>query len=260
MSWKLNKWVKLFPEHEEFLTELRSRKLDRSSVSELAEEVCSEDRAIRLFMASMIWGFGEAGYGPFRTRRILDSPEASANLRELATIASENGGQAAFDHFADMRNKDRNYLKFLGPAFGTKYIYFAQSAKNPQTTTPVMDAVVRRWFVSNTPDTRLVLHYWDPASYATYVQLLTLWAKELSPEDPLRLDQVEYLIFAGPQSNWPLPDEQESDLSVPELIDRIKAHAEADSSLSAEVAELLDRLETLLDPLVERDNSLGELK
>jgi hypothetical protein len=248
MSWKLEKWTNRFPQHEAFLTAVHEKPLDRAQVASFGEEITSEDKATELFLATMIWGFGNAGYGPFRAKRILDTPDAGANLLELAQIASQKDGLAAFDHFASKRRADGKYLKYLGPAFGTKYIYFAQMAKQPKKATPVMDAVIRHWFASNVPDTRLNLHFWDPSSYAAYVDHLTHWAGSLNPGDPLRLDQVEYLIFAGPRTNWSLPADSDAELSIPELVDRLKAHAETEESITAEATQLLDRLEQLFEP------------
>jgi hypothetical protein len=251
MSWNLDKWIKCFPEHREFLTELNSKALNRAEVARLGEEVTSEKEAIKLFLASMIWGFGNAGYGPFRTRRILDTHSAGAKLLEIAQIANEDGGLAAFKHVANKR-ADCGYLKYLGPAFGTKYIYFAQMAKQPKKATPVMDAVIRRWFAANIPGMRLNLSTWDLASYEKYIQHLTHWAVALSPGNPLRLDQIEYLIFAGQRTNWPSPTELEAELTVLELIDRLKAHAETTESITAEATQLLDRLEELFGPTIEQ--------
>lgn len=245
ISWKIEKWTNRFPEHRTFLTALHENPLDRAHVASVGEEITSKDRAIELFLATMIWGFGSAGYGPFRTKRILDTPDAGTNLLELAQIASQEGGLAAFVHFASKRHANGQYLKFLGPAFGTKYIYFAQMAKRPEKATPVMDAVVRSWFASNVPDTRLNLHFWDPSSYVAYVDHLTHWAGSLNPGSQLRLDQVEYLIFAGPRTNWSLPAESDAELSIPELIDRLKAYAETEDAISAEATQLMDQLEVL---------------
>lgn len=196
----------------------------------------------------MIWGFGTAGYGPFRTRRILDSADAGTNLLKVAQIATETGGLDAYRHVAKIRATNNNYLKFLGPAFGTKFIYFAQKASNPDSATPIMDAVIRRWFAAYTPDTRLILHKWDLDSYKTYVELLASWAENLALGSRLSLDQVEYLIFAGPNRNWSIPADPEPELSVVELVDRLKAYAESDESINAEATKLLDEVERLLAP------------
>jgi hypothetical protein len=61
---------------------------------------------------------------PFRTQRILfDTDNAAARLHQVA-LALEGGGTAA----AYRRFAGDCQLKWLGPAFGTKYLYFAQAA------------------------------------------------------------------------------------------------------------------------------------
>src|SRR5699024_4239650 len=81
-----------------------------------------EQAVVTAFLASMIWGYGTTGYGPYRTARVLTSnPCAIAHLTETAerAQASADGGIDAFDHIAESR-KNTQYLKYLGPAFGTK--------------------------------------------------------------------------------------------------------------------------------------------
>jgi len=138
----------------------------------------------------MIWGYGPVGYGPWRTKRVLDSNEkAGERLAEVARTVAAGGGLEGF------RNIAARPLKHLGVAFGTKYLYFVSLAQPDGDETgsaiaPVLDDVVRRWMAANA-GVRLRTHYWNEKDYERFLDLLDQWGTRLN----LRRDEVEELIF-----------------------------------------------------------------
>ena len=192
----------------------------------------SEDpqAVVTAFIAAMIWGYGATGYGPYRTGRVLTSdPDAVLHLCEVAAIA-QDATQGGLDAFKQIAGKRRGgYLKYLGPAFGTKFLYFLTAAAPGVTETPVMDAVVRRWF-SSRADIVLTTNGWDSASYKAYLDTLDTWAEDLvsgSGDAPLDPDQVEWLIFAnarGDDESWASGIESiaTEDTSVDQLLDLLQ--------------------------------------
>ncbi|MFC7375409.1 hypothetical protein ACFQRD_09070, partial [Brachybacterium sp. GCM10030268] len=183
------------------------------------------------FIATMIWGYGTAGYGPYRTERVLrEDPDALDHLLDVARICHDpsQGGLAAFRYITTKRGGQSRYLKYLGPAFGTKFLYFLTAASEAGEPTPVMDALVRRWFRDNT-DSRLVTAWWDPDSYALYIDRLDEWGRELGG---IRRDEVELLIFTDARGQlgtaWPgsvRPDPVP--LPVERLLDLLAEETEA---------------------------------
>lgn len=169
------------------------------------EEAAAQRQAVvTAFIAAMIWGYGTAGYGPYRAERVLrEDPMALDHLFEVARISHdpEKGGVAAFEHVAKQRQGSSPYLKYLGPAFGTKFLYFLTA--DGVDPTPVMDALVRRWFRDNA-DEQLITAWWDARSYKKYIGHLDDWAAELGG---LQRDDVELLIFTDargiPGNTWP---------------------------------------------------------
>lgn len=144
----------------------------------------------------MIWGYGPVGYGAYRTARILSTPHGEADLFAVAAVVRGSGGVKAFAFVGEERRRRRDFLKFLGPSFGTKFIYFVSKAAGKPT--PVMDAVMQRWFGSNAPGVTLSLEWSAADSYAGYVETLNEWGRELgTPADPLPADDVEYLAFSS---------------------------------------------------------------
>jgi hypothetical protein len=108
-------------------------------------------------------------------------------LQEVA-LAAIDGPVEAFAAMA------RAPLPYLGPAFGTKYIYFCTAAvrvRHGERTAPVLDEVVRRWFAHHT-GARLS-GTWSVPQYRWYLSCLESWGSRLD----LPSDQVEELIFRG---------------------------------------------------------------
>jgi 8-oxoguanine DNA glycosylase-like protein len=138
------------------------------------------------FLVAMIWGYGPVGYGAWRTARVLaDNPHACDRLADLAVVARDHGGLAAFDELA------AKPLRYLGVAFGTKYLRFVTAALSADNvTTPILDSVVRRWLATHA-GLRLNIDDWRSADYRQYFALLTSWSAELG----LTADAQEELIF-----------------------------------------------------------------
>lgn len=184
--------------------------VSRADVTELAAAITDEASALKAFMASMIWGYGTVGYGPFRTSEIIrlnGGPEAlSQQLLDVAQVARTHGGVAAYEHVGDRRTEQRSFLRHLGPAFGTKFIYFVTRA-SAQPTTPVMDSVMCGWFNRNVPDARLVLDWRSTQSYRTYVEHLQLWKDSLDLADA---DDIEMIIFESRSSRETPADMQQA--------------------------------------------------
>jgi hypothetical protein len=138
----------------------------------------------------MIWGYGPVGYGPWRTKRVLDSNEqAGERLAEVAQTVAAEGVLKGF------RNIAAKPLKHLGVAFGTKYLYFVSLAQPEgdeigSAIAPVLDDVVRRWMAANA-GVPLRIHYWNAKDYERFLHLLDQWGARLD----LRRDEVEELIF-----------------------------------------------------------------
>lgn len=210
--------------------------IDRVTVTQLStpghlnagEANAQRQAVVTAFIAAMIWGYGTAGYGPYRTERVLrEDPEVIDHLLEVARISNE-GGAAAFEHIAKKRRGRSPYLKYLGPAFGTKFLYFLTAGVEDVEPAPVMDALVRRWFRDNTNE-QLITAWWDTESYRNYIGHLDNWAAELGR---LRRDDVEHLIFTDargiPGNVWPgtTPPDPEA-LPVEMLLDLLSDEAAA---------------------------------
>lgn len=94
------------------------------------------------FVATQVWGYGVTGYGPYRTRQVLAQPSAEAVLTEAVSLLVDEGAVAAYEVL--------NTLDGLGPAFLTKFLYFAGQAlpdvkgPRPLILDSVLAGVLRR--------------------------------------------------------------------------------------------------------------------
>jgi hypothetical protein len=186
--WNRSSWTSTFPEHAEWLTDLPNP-ISRDDARRLTD-AAAPDGAIQAFLTSMIWGYGPVGYGPWRTKRVLDSNEQAGE--RLAEVAQTIAAEGALEGF---RNIAANPLKHLGVAFGTKYLYFVSLAQpngieNGAAIAPVLDDVVRRWIAANA-GVPLRIHCWSAKDYERFLNLLDQWGASLH----LRRDEVEELIF-----------------------------------------------------------------
>ncbi|MDQ0679739.1 hypothetical protein QFZ30_003121 [Arthrobacter pascens] len=189
--WKGGGWKRWLPEHSNAIESLQNP-LGRSGVTKLCSGVSDEHAAMHGFLAASIWGFGDAGYGPYRTRAILDNnPSFARDLLQFAKVAQTLGGLAAFEHAVNGRRATRNYFRGYGPAFATKFIYFTTKAAPDVETSPVMDKIVATWFRKHVPGSALRLDWHSAESYKHYLTCVKQWANELE----ITSDEVEQLIF-----------------------------------------------------------------
>lgn len=80
-------------------------------------------------------------------------------------------------------------LNRIGPAFGTKFLYFADSGRHDRRAL-ILDKLVAEWLRLNTTF-RVNPVPWAPASYDAYLDQMHEWAEGLEVEP----DAVELAIF-----------------------------------------------------------------
>lgn len=194
VRWSRDGWIRRLGERE-VLRKLPDR-LCRMDVVDVFAAVRDEESAEDAFITAMIWGFGRVGYGAWRTQRILEAnPDAPARLLSIDAVTKAEGGPAGFDEMA------RRPLKYLGVAFGTKYLFFSSEAsKESVPAAPVLDRIIRSWLAENV-QMRLDIWSWkNPQHYRDYCEQLQCWgdARGMTP------GQAEEAIFdyamRGPRS------------------------------------------------------------
>jgi hypothetical protein len=185
MAWPRRRWLEAFPQQADRLASL-PQGLDRARLQDVGASAATDPRSAEFaFIAVMAWGFGNVGYGPFRTQRILtETPNAAELLLSVAKTVSSQGAIAGYRRLAtDCR------LRYLGPSFGTKFLYFTQP-RDGRPRALILDAFVSRWLGRKT-DHNFAVAAWSESTYDEYLDLVHGWAAALGCEP----DVLEYLMF-----------------------------------------------------------------
>jgi len=144
------------------------------------------------FLAVMAWGYGLSGYGPHRTRRIVDAVDGVDDdaivrvIAELQRCADPEAIWRAFSAGGSAR------LRGLGTAFASKVAYFACYDRDAGEGPLIADwrSAWGFWAAEDVWDIRN-----SAALYAQYVETAVAWAHDLS----VRSDDIERALFViGP--------------------------------------------------------------
>lgn len=176
-----------------------SEEIDRGEVCKVVTANLINDSVLPAFVTAMIWGYGTAGYGPARVRWVLTGvrgkgamsavirPDVADRLKAAANVVREEG---AVEGFRYMTNA--GHIKYLGPAFFTKWLYFASAASGPGDVkaAPIFDKQVKDWLAKNA-EVRLNIN--KTVDYERYLELLTAWGSQ-APDTRTPV-QVEKAIF-----------------------------------------------------------------
>jgi hypothetical protein len=139
-----------------------------------------------LFLATMIWGYGTTGYGPWRTSEMFNSLNFSDILENSFHYISQDKILKAYNILN---------IKRCGPPFFTKYFYFCGYSAGLRKYPLILDT--RVWEALrdriNIDTTRFVKKstWWYPEGYLRYVDTLHDWAEELNCE----AHNIEFVLF-----------------------------------------------------------------
>ena len=200
------KYPKVF-ELSGFVTSIASNeKISRADVFNAFDSVrkgrSPEERVKAMgeaFVAAMAWGFRPNSYGPFRTNEMLENSKPGQERDDALTILLE-----IFDELKsesgkpiDAYKKLSGKITRLGPAFGTKFLYFASSEDD---RAPILDAVVANWLgkygVRDSKGKWLSAVPWKRANYQRYLDFCDEALGELQVTDR---GLIEYLMFIDAQ-------------------------------------------------------------
>ena len=120
----------------------------------------------------------DAGARLLRTARVLAADDAMAAYREL-------GG--------------RSRVFKVGPAFGTKFLFFCQDPSAPRRAL-IFDKNVADW-LRGRAGLDLNPVPWSPKTYETYLGQIHRWADALDVE-PEVVELVMFCEAVGPDSPW----------------------------------------------------------
>lgn len=157
------------------------------------EAAASENRSSirQLFIATMLWGYGTVGYGPWRMAHITKDIDQLDQVL-MTTLRHIKYGElrAAYNTIQDA------HIPFLGQSYFTKFLYFAGLGCGINRYPLILDMRIlqslntllgARLFSNGTAD-----------DYLNYLLTLHEWAEIID----CRADSIEYLLFLTPQEFW----------------------------------------------------------
>jgi hypothetical protein len=187
IDWTAEPWIVAFPEHKDFLQTLHTKYLgflNRDIVKRTVQGESEDSKYIEGFLVVMIWGYASDYRGPYKTKQILSQDNALESIEKAYLALLSDDVVAAYSALVT------NGPKYLGPAFASKYLYFA-SQQSVMPTPLILDSQVAeglsRWgnmlYNSITASAKDYLDYLDYMKFA---------ADKIS----IREEDLEFLVFS----------------------------------------------------------------
>jgi len=193
VRWSADAWIGAEPWSKDTrgrLKDLRDH-LERDGSGRMISRADVFDRRgdpLDLFLAAMAWGFGDRGYGWYRTATVINTAGEARVARAVETLqrAAEEGGSAGT--WKAWSRGGVAKLPGLGTAFASKVAYFACFDRTTGRGPLIADI--------NTAWAFWALHgCWDSRSsaarYAAYVE----WAQNEADGLECRPDDIERALF-----------------------------------------------------------------
>jgi len=151
----------------------------------------------RALLAGYVWGTGNLGFlvgRRARTFRDTDSADLQKRLAVAVDALRTDGPSAAY---RELNRGGTASIKHLGPAFFTKFLYVADTAKVEQPDGAlIMDQFVVK-ALNALHDWSEPTYGWAPARYPEWLDIATTEADLAAAElgRPVRRDEIEYAYF-----------------------------------------------------------------
>lgn len=172
----------------------------RADVAQLVDDELARGRTAAAFVAAMVWTYGPAADGPYRTATVLGGrrrpagvePEVVATLDDAAGAARATGTHEV--HRAHRSVAGRR-LHGLTPAALTGWLHFTSARRDPYAAhaAPVLDDAVRGWLEA---EGGLALRDGHPDDYARYVDRLVQWGRPFG-RTPVQVESSVRTLLDG---------------------------------------------------------------
>lgn len=192
-KYKVKSWQKLHPDFKEEIQDYEDEEISRQDIISAYKAYFDNNDVgfVKAFLLTMIWGFGDIGYGTYRTNKCLTLPENMDSVQKALKhiSASEQGSlQKAFIEL--------NKIKGLGMSYLTKVLYFSTRAAGNKNYALIFDIRVATALIKLTSPNEIVqLVTIAPSSnfdtYIKYNQLIHKLAEHINVE----AEQIEMYLF-----------------------------------------------------------------
>lgn len=171
--------------------------VSRGDVFALGSREITQENAFQLLYYSMAWGLGgKARNLPKRLDGLAEDQEKAAELLVKAWTTARRGEPAEDVYSILTTSKGKARVTWFGPAFSTKFLYFAQGPEVPPRYV-ILDEQVAGHLHEVWPGAPT--DSWYPDTYGRYCAFMSRWADlatdELNGERKVRADEIEYAVF-----------------------------------------------------------------
>jgi hypothetical protein len=183
-------WIRAFPNEAKFISVLPNE-IDRGAV----RKICNSKRySVReKFLAVMVWGYGDRGYGPYRVTQMLSQEHSDAILRKAYEISQSGDPKSAYDFLRI------NRIRILGPSYSSKFISFCTPR---EIGAPIYDSLIALWVGEFAKQDFLGIRTssetWSLKTYSKYWD----WVNEHSDGLNCYPDEIELVIFRDAESKF----------------------------------------------------------
>lgn len=183
-------WLKAFPKDSKFISALPDE-IDREAVRKICNSKIYNIR--EKFLAVMVWGYGDRGYGPYRVTQMMAQGNAEDVLTQVYEISKSGDAKGAYDFLR------KNRIHMLGPSYASKFITFCTPR---DVGAPIYDSLIALWiaeyakkdFVGVTTSSE----NWNLNTYSKYWD----WIKNSSVELECYPDEIELVLFRDAESKF----------------------------------------------------------
>ena len=185
-----NNWIKAFPKESKLISALPDE-IDRGEV----RRICNSKKysVSQKFLAVMVWGYGDRGYGPYRVTQMMEQHHAVEVLSEAFELCQRGDAKGAYEFLS------KNRIRILGPSYGSKFITFCTPR---DIGAPIYDSLIAMWvkefaakeFLGVTTSSES----WNLKTYSRYWD----WVKEHADELECYPDEIELVLFRDAESKF----------------------------------------------------------
>ena len=185
-----NNWIKAFPRETKLISALPDE-IDRGEV----RRICNSKKytVSQKFLAVMVWGYGDRGYGPYRVTQMMEQHHAVEVLSEAFELCQSGDAKGAYEFLS------KNRIRILGPSYGSKFITFCTPR---DIGAPIYDSLIAMWvkefaakeFLGVTTSSES----WNLKTYSRYWD----WVKEHADELECYPDEIELVLFRDAESKF----------------------------------------------------------
>ena len=179
----VNNWKRDLGSHSRFIQDLPGA-LDRTFLRKLVADDSVSN--VEKFLAIMIWGYGDLGYGSFRVKKMVNSPGFSEKVTQVYESCQRGEVLEAYLYLS------KNRIEQLGPAFGTKLICFFTPR---EFVAPIYDSFISKWMEKHAKNAFLgqstSSEVWSKSIFTSYLAWVDFHVSKLNCFS----DDLELLMF-----------------------------------------------------------------